>query len=230
MIAWVVEAAQKARLLDAVCVATDHEGIAQAAAAAGARVVMTSESCASGTDRVAEAAHVLEADVYINVQGDEPAIDPRDLDLLVSAFGSETRPHMATLARPVPGPRELWSPDVVKVVRAVSGDALYFSRSPVPFYRDEWTQGPGAPAPEGKIAALAHIGVYGYTREALLAFPKLPEGRLEAAERLEQLRALEAGWRIAVLDALGAPGVGVDRPADVERAEAELRSRLTTTD
>jgi 3-deoxy-manno-octulosonate cytidylyltransferase (CMP-KDO synthetase) len=226
MIAWVVDAARKAKRLERVFVATDHEGIAKAARDAGAEVVMTSPDCASGTDRVAEAAREAEADVYINVQGDEPAVDPRDLDLLVAAFDRVPVPDMATLARPVGGARELWSPDVVKVVRAASGDALYFSRSPIPFYRDAWDGTRGVVAPQGGPVPLTHIGVYGYTRAALFSFPKLSPGVLEVAERLEQLRALEAGWRIRVIDAVGEPGVGVDRPEDVKRAEEELRRRV----
>lgn len=225
MIAWVVDAAHRASRLAEVVVATDHEGIARAAEQAGATVVMTSPDCLSGTDRVAEAFRSIPSDVVLNVQGDEPAVDPRDLDLLVSAFDDEPRPHMATLARPLLDTREIWSPDVVKVVRAASGDALYFSRSPIPYYRDAWDATPGKPAPRG-ATPLAHIGVYGFTAAALEAFSSLPEGRLETAERLEQLRALEAGWRIRVLHAQGAPGVGVDRPEDVPRAEAALRQLL----
>jgi 3-deoxy-D-manno-octulosonate cytidylyltransferase len=216
MIAWVVEGAGKAALIDAVCVATDHEGIADAARSAGAEVVMTSPDCASGTDRVAQAACEFDADVYVNVQGDEPAIDPRDLDRLVAAFDTPDAPEMATLARKSSDLSAIASVDVVKVVRGFNGDALYFSRSPIPHYRDC----------EGDGSALIHVGVYAFTREALLGFPKLPTGLLETAEKLEQLRALEAGWRIRVIDAVGLPAVGVDRPEDIEIAEKLLRERL----
>jgi 3-deoxy-manno-octulosonate cytidylyltransferase (CMP-KDO synthetase) len=232
MIEWVVEAARKSPAIAEVCVATDDERIADVARSCGALVAMTSPDCASGTDRVAEAARAVpelsSADVFVNVQGDEPALDPRDLDLLVGAFDCAEPPQMATLARPIDDAEELWSPDVVKVVRAFGGDALYFSRSPLPHYRDAWSGdvlgSVDAPksAPAGAVAPLAHIGVYAFTAEALQAFPRLPKGRLESAESLEQLRALEAGWKIRVLDCVGRPGVGVDRPEDVPAAEALL--------
>jgi 3-deoxy-manno-octulosonate cytidylyltransferase (CMP-KDO synthetase) len=232
MIEWVVRAARRAESIDEVCVATDDERIAEAARGCGALVAMTSPDCASGTDRVAEAARTLEeisgADVFVNLQGDEPALDPRDLDLLVGAFASDEPPQMATLARTIEDASELWSPDVVKVVRAFGGDALYFSRSPLPHYRDAWGGAAQAPksAPAGAIAPLAHIGVYAFTARALQEFPRLPQGRLESAESLEQLRALEAGWKIRVLDSVGGPGVGVDRPEDVPVAEALLSKIL----
>lgn len=230
MIEWVVRAARGSAAVAEVCVATDDERIAEAARDCGALVAMTSPDCASGTDRVAEAAlqlkevHGLEADVFVNLQGDEPALDPRDLDTLVAAFDCEEPPQMATLARPINDASELWSPDVVKVVRGFGGDALYFSRSPLPHYRDGWSGEPSLPkaAPEGAVTPLAHIGVYAFTAKALQAFPRLPKGQLEEAECLEQLRALEAGWKIRVLDSRGRPGVGVDRPEDVAAAEALL--------
>lgn len=228
MIAWVVEAAARARSLSAVWVATDHGGIAAAAEAAGAGVVLTSPDCASGTDRVAEAARSVDADVYVNLQGDEPLIDPADVDALAAAFQVADPPEMATLARPLGAgaASELWNPDVVKVVCGAGGDALYFSRSPIPYYRDAWPRGSGdAPPPPCGVAPLRHYGVYAYTRQALLAFSSLPRGRLEQAESLEQLRALEAGWRIRVVGARG-ESVGVDRPEDLPRAEAALRARL----
>lgn len=222
MIAWVVGAALRARHLDGVWVATDHEAIAAAASHAGARVVLTSLACASGTDRVAEASRDIDAQLIVNVQGDEPLLDPEDLDALVAALDEGEIP-MATLARPCVEPGELLDPAAVKVVCTQSGDALYFSRSPIPFYRDAWRAGPG-PAPEGVAGPRIHLGIYGFTRGALLEFAGLPEGQLEQAERLEQLRALEAGWRIRVLPARSV-SVGVDRPEDVSRVEEVLRAR-----
>lgn len=230
MVEWVVRAARAARMIDEVCVATDDERIAEAAKACGALVAMTSPDCASGTDRVAEAARQLEErglepDVYVNLQGDEPALDPNDLDVLVEAFYSTPPPQMATLCRTILDAEELWSPDVVKVVRGTGGDALYFSRSPLPHYRDAWgaEQNPHPQPPRGYVKPLAHIGVYAFSAEALQRFPLLPAGLLENAECLEQLRALEAGWKIKALDATGRRGVGVDRPEDVPEAEALLR-------
>ncbi len=225
MIAWVVDAALKATLIDEVCVATDDERIAKAGFDAGAKVIMTPSGCASGTDRVAAAAHSLDGDVYLNLQGDEPTIDPADIDALASAFRDTPQPHMATLSRPLTSAAELHNPDVVKVVTTRNGDALYFSRSAIPHYRDHWSSGAQKDAPDGLIEPLAHIGVYGYTASVLGRFAKMLPGELEKAECLEQLRALEAGWRIRVVPAVGAPGVGVDRPEDVARAEKVLLQR-----
>jgi 3-deoxy-manno-octulosonate cytidylyltransferase (CMP-KDO synthetase) len=228
MIAWVVEAASRARSLSGVYVATDNDAIADAARAAGAGVVFTSPECASGSDRVAEAARSVDADVYVNLQGDEPLAHPADVDALVAVFDGEALPEMATLAQPFApeAASDLWSPDVVKVVCAATGDALYFSRSPIPYYRDAWARGGReTAAPAGQAAPLRHLGVYAYTRGALAQFPLLPRGRLEQAESLEQLRALEAGWRIRVVRAVG-ESLGVDRPEDLPRAEEALRRRL----
>lgn len=228
MIAWVVDAAARARSLSGVWVATDHEGIAAAAREAGAQVVFTSAECASGSDRVAEAARSVDAEVYVNLQGDEPLVDPADVDALVSVFEGASPPEMATLASTLEpdAASDLWSPDVVKVVCGAGGDALYFSRSPIPYYRDAWPRGcADVSPPSGHPAPLRHYGVYAYTRRALLEFPNLPRGRLERAESLEQLRALEAGWRIRVVTARG-ESLGVDRPEDLPRAEEALRARL----
>jgi 3-deoxy-manno-octulosonate cytidylyltransferase (CMP-KDO synthetase) len=225
MIAWVVEAALRARSLQEVWVATDHEVIGEAAQAAGAQVALTPAELPSGTDRAAEVARRVEADVYVNLQGDEPLMDPHDVDALVGAFEGQPKPAMATLARALREPAELWNPDVVKVVCRRSGEALYFSRAPIPFYRDAWSAwGAAVPLPAGMAAPRRHLGVYAFTRESLLAFPVLPRGVLEAAESLEQLRALEAGWTIRVLEARG-EGLGVDRAEDVSRAEEALRTR-----
>jgi len=225
MIAWVVEAAAGAETLAEVWVATDSEDIAREAERAGARAAMTSPDCASGTDRVAEVAGRVDAEIFVNLQGDEPLVEPGDIDSLVRAFEREPAPHMATLARPADRPGDLQDPNVVKVVCDAAGDALYFSRSAIPFYRDAWSRdGARRDPPDGEVAPLRHLGLYAFRREALLQFAALPEGMLERAERLEQLRALEAGWRIRVLHAAG-DSVGVDRPEDLARAERALRAR-----
>lgn len=216
MLAWVVAAAGRATRIDRVLVATDHEGIAAVARQAGAEVVMTSPRCASGTDRVAEAAAGLDAALVVNVQGDEPLLDPADLDALVAAFDGEPELEMATLARPLARAEEYADPNAVKVVCARGGDALYFSRAPIPHARDG--SPPGA-------SVRVHLGIYAFRRAALLAFPGLPPGTLEQLECLEQLRALEAGWRIRVITARG-EALGVDTPADLARAEAVLSGRL----
>ncbi len=229
MIAWVVAAAGRAGRIGRVLVATDHLGIAAAAREAGAEVVMTSPGCASGTDRVAEAMAGVDAEVVVNVQGDEPLLDPAELDTLVAAFDGDPGLQMATLARPIAGAEEFADPNVVKVVCARGGDALYFSRAPIPHARDGQApyllevQGAGEGLPPG--VPLAHLGIYAFRRAALLAFPGLPRGALEQLECLEQLRALEAGWRIRVVPAQG-EALGVDTPADLARAEAVLAGRL----
>ncbi len=225
LIAWVVDAAHSARRIQEVYVATDTEAIARAAEAAGARAVMTRPECPSGTDRVAEAARRIPADVYVNLQGDEPLVDGADLDALVAVFEMDPGVDVATLSRPIAEAGDLASADVVKVVCDRAGNALYFSRSPVPYYRDLWDRSGPGPVPESAPwTPRKHLGVYAFTRKALLAFPELPPGVLERAERLEQLRALEAGWRIRVVEAR-ADTVGVDRPEDVPRVEALLRER-----
>ncbi len=223
LIAWVVERAGACPAFAEVVVATDHPGIAEAARVAGARAVMTSSACRSGTDRVAEAARSVDADVVVNVQGDEPLVDPDDLAGLAAAMAGEDPPAMATLARPLADTAEWLRPDVVKVVCDGRGNALYFSRAPIPYFRDEAEASAGPRLPDRPpVRARKHLGVYAFRREALFAFTALPEGRLERAERLEQLRALEAGWRIRVVVARS-DSVGVDRPEDVARVEEMLR-------
>lgn len=208
MIVRVMERAQRARGIDRVLVATDDPRIADAVSAHGGEAVMTSPHCQSGTDRVAEAVRGLEAEfgVVLNVQGDEPLLEPIALEILVGAF-RDAAVRMATLARPLqPEEREL--PQVVKVVRNRLGDALYFSRAAIPFVRDG-----------GRFENLAHVGIYGFRRAFLSEFARLPSTPLERAEKLEQLRALEHGVPIRVL-ATPYAGFGVDTPEDLERARA----------
>lgn len=222
MIAWVVEAALTASAIEEVWVATDAEAIAHEAEAAGARTILVTSECASGTDRVAAAARSVAADVYVNLQGDEPLVEPEDIDALASVFRREAGTRMATLARPLDRPEDLASPDVVKVVCDADGFALYFSRSPIPYCRD---RGAGAASGKAPVPPLRHLGAYAFRAEALRAFAELPPGDLEQTECLEQLRALEAGWRIRVLPARG-ESLGVDRPEDLLRAEKAMRARF----
>ena len=189
-------------------VATDDERIARAAEAAGARPVMTGE-CSSGTDRVAQAVREIPASVVLNVQGDEPAQAPENLRLLASFLRDRPEVAMGTLA--LPGtPADLENPNVVKVVCDLSGRALYFSRAAIPYPRN-----PGADL------VRRHLGLYGFQKQALLAFASWPETDLERTEGLEQLRALAHGMALHVLAAV-ADSVAVDVPADVPRAEAAL--------
>ena len=217
LLAWVVARTKQAQRLDEVLVATDDERIAAAARSFGVRVAMTRADHPSGTDRIAEAIRGLPADVVVNIQGDEPLIDPALIDRVAATLAENENWDMATAAAPIRSAEELHNPDVVKVVRDREGRALYFSRSVIPQVR-------GAPAGYGPVAGqhFRHIGLYGYRRTFLERLVREPPCALENLEKLEQLRALALGCRMAVLDC-EAFGIGVDSPADVPQAEALLR-------
>jgi 3-deoxy-manno-octulosonate cytidylyltransferase (CMP-KDO synthetase) len=208
MLQHVWERVSQARYLTSAVIATDDERIAAAARSFGARVRMTSASHLSGTDRVAEAASAEEAQLVVNIQGDEPLIDPAAIDAAILPLVHDPEILMGTLKKKIEDPREVGDPNVVKVVTDRDGDAIYFSRLPVPFHRD----GGEAPAPD----YYKHIGLYVYQRDFLLAYSELPVGPLERSERLEQLRALENGFRIRVVET-EYESLGVDTPADLER-------------
>jgi 3-deoxy-manno-octulosonate cytidylyltransferase (CMP-KDO synthetase) len=205
--------AVKAHVLSRVLVATDDERIARAVVAAGGEAMMTSPAHRSGTDRLAEVASIVSAGIYLNVQGDLPFIDPADLDALAAPMRADEGIAMATLATPIADADEWRNPNVVKVVCDARGDALYFSRAPIPWPRE------GAAPPTG---ALRHIGVYAYRRDFLLRFAALQPGALETLEQLEQLRALERGFRIRVMASV-APSLEVDTAEDLTRAREHAR-------
>ena len=207
MVVRVWRQAKLARSIERVAVATDDQRIAEAVTAAGGEVIMTSSVHPSGTDRIAEVAGKLLADVYLNVQGDLPFVDPADLDALITPMLAEPDLSMATLATPLTDPEEWHNPNVVKLVCDERGDALYFSRSPIPFARD------GGIPPQAR----RHIGVYAYRRDFLLRFAALQPGVLEMIEKLEQLRALERGYRIRVVASVK-PSLEVDTAEDLARA------------
>jgi 3-deoxy-manno-octulosonate cytidylyltransferase (CMP-KDO synthetase) len=211
LICHVAERAARARNVSRVAVATDDPRIAAAARGCGAEAVMTGPA-PTGTDRVAEAARTMGAGVelVVNLQGDEPLIEPEAVERLVEAMG-QPGVEMATLSRPLE-PGELLRSQVVKVVTDARGDALYFSRAAIPHRRE------GGESP----LARAHVGLYGFTAAFLQAFTRLPPGRLEQEESLEQLRVLEAGHRIRVVET-SYRGFGVDTPEDLERAHALLQ-------
>ncbi|MGH7950277.1 MAG: 3-deoxy-manno-octulosonate cytidylyltransferase [Candidatus Binataceae bacterium] len=214
MVVRVWQRARKARGLLRVLVATDDERIASAVRGAGGEAMLTATTHPSGTDRIAEVAARESAEIYLNVQGDLPFLDPADLEALAAAMRADPECAMATLATPILDESEWRNPNVVKVVCGANGDALYFSRSPIPHPRE----GSGVPA-----NALRHIGVYGYRRDFLLKFASLEPGILERIEKLEQLRALERGYRIKVVASV-APSLEVDTPEDLERARGAARS------
>ncbi len=215
MVVRVWREATRARTLDRVVVATDDDRIARAVAAAGGEAIMTSPAHASGTDRIAEVADKMPAAIYVNVQGDLPFIEPADLDALVAPMRAESGIAMATLATPIIDVGEWRNPNVVKVVCDGRGDALYFSRAPIPWPRD---------GVEPPAQARRHIGVYAYRRDFLLHFARLEQGVLERLEKLEQLRALERGLRIRVVASV-APSLEVDTPEDLARARAHAQQR-----
>lgn len=205
------ERASQARRLTSLVVATDDERIAGAVRAFGGRAVMTRSDHPTGTDRVAEAVRGSGAEVVINIQGDEPLIDPVLIDAMADCFG-EPEWDMATAACPITNPRDVAASSVVKVVCDARGGALYFSRLPIPFVRDEG----------GSITRWRHIGLYAYKVGFLARLLETPPCELEQAEKLEQLRALHIGGRIKVVRTADS-GVGVDTPEDVIAAEAAIR-------
>jgi 3-deoxy-manno-octulosonate cytidylyltransferase (CMP-KDO synthetase) len=221
MVQHVYERARRARRVDRVLVATDDERIAAAVRGFGGEVVLTSPHHPTGTDRLAEAARGEDASVIVNVQGDEPLLDPGAIDSAVAGLDGDPGLALSTLAVPIHDPQEMLSPSVVKVVCDARGEALYFSRSPIP------AVGPGRAgvadaAAEAVRRGLArrHLGLYAYRREALLRFAALPPAPLEQAEGLEQLRALHHGLRIRVVEMEGGAGPAVDTPEDLERVRA----------
>ncbi len=213
MIRRVYDSAVATGVFDEVVVATDDERIRDCVAGAGGRAVMTRADHASGTDRVAEVASHADADVIVNVQGDLPFVRRDLVAPLVEAMRGDASIEMGTLAVPIRDAESLANPNVVKVVVDARGFALYFSRAPIPFRRD-----PGAGESDAVIG-LQHVGLYGYRRDFLLRFTSWPESRLESAERLEQLRALERGVAIFVATVSGSV-VEVDTAEDLARASA----------
>ncbi|MBN1490568.1 MAG: 3-deoxy-manno-octulosonate cytidylyltransferase [Phycisphaerae bacterium] len=209
LIQHVYERVRQARLLDGVVVATDDERIAAAVREFGGEAVMTRPDHASGTDRIAEVAATLSAELVLNVQGDEPEIEPAYLDQLVELMRLRPDASMATLACPFPADADPTEPSAVKLVIDRHGYALYFSRSLIPYLRD--------PGKTGEPAGgwLLHLGVYAYRRGFLLSYADLAPSRLEQAEKLEQLRALENGHRI-VVGLVEHASLGIDTPEEYE--------------
>ena len=207
-----------------VWVATDDTRIRDALLETGVRVAMTSERHASGSDRLAECADIAgwaDDTVVVNLQGDEPFAPPAGIRAVADTLASSGA-DMATLAVPVEDAATLFDPNAVKLVRAANGDALYFSRAPIPWHRDAFAQSRDA-LPEGQW--LRHIGIYAYRAGFLRRFAAMPPGRLEQVESLEQLRVLEAGHRIAVSLTPAPFPPGVDTPEDLARAEAILQAQ-----
>jgi 3-deoxy-manno-octulosonate cytidylyltransferase (CMP-KDO synthetase) len=210
MIQHVVERVREAQLVGRVMVATDESNIKSAVESFGGEAILTRRDHRTGTDRVAEVAAHKPAEIYVNVQGDEPLIDPGTVDAIVAAMLEDESIHIATACTAIAHQNDIMDPNIVKVVRNFDSDALYFSRAPIPWVRD---RGEAVTARHWK-----HLGLYAYRRDALLDFPTLPPGDLERIEQLEQLRWLENGIAIRVVET-DYDAVSVDVPADVERVE-----------
>jgi 3-deoxy-manno-octulosonate cytidylyltransferase (CMP-KDO synthetase) len=229
MIEEVWQRSNAADAIDRLVVATDDSRVFDAAREFGAEAMMTSDTHPSGTDRVAEVARTAgaEYDVVLNIQGDEPLLTPTSLDRLIDVFSGTAPPQMATLAEPIEDSEELFDPNVVKLVTAGDGRALYFSRSPIPFHRGAATRLSSdfrhqLSRREGGLGGYRkHQGIYAYTRPALLELTRLAPSALELDEGLEQLRALQAGFTIRVVDS-DFRSLSVDRPEDLERAAQRL--------
>ncbi len=222
MLQHVFERASQSRYLGRIVIATDDDRVFAEARRFGAPVRMTRADHPSGTDRAAEVASAENAELVVNIQGDEPLIDPAAIDTLILALSGEPDLPMGTLKKKIENPAEIDNPNVVKVVTDLEGNAVYFSRAAIPLVRD------GGDAPRYK-----HTGVYAYRRDFLLAYPQLPVGPLERAERLEQLRAIENGYKIRVAET-EYESLGVDTPEDLERvarlfeASAGSENKLAT--
>lgn len=212
MVEWVYRAAADSGLINPVLIATDSEEVAAMCRERGIPVQMTSAECASGSDRVREVAGQVAADIYVNIQGDEPTLTPEFFPPLLGLF-SRPEVQVATLAIAC-GVDDIANPNAVKVVTSSAGKALYFSRATIPYDRDA----------QGFAGYRKHLGIYAYRRTALEQFAAFPPGRLEQIERLEQLRLLENGIDIYVAEA-PSDTIGVDTEEDLARAEAALRNR-----
>lgn len=218
LIQHVIEQCKKAEKITEVIVATDDLRIA-AAVKGFSKVIMTREDHPSGTDRIAEVASIYEADAYVNIQGDEPLIDPSVIDDVADLL---KQAQMTTAVTPISNSEDYENPNVVKAVVAQDGYALYFSRRTLPYLRDHASLSTAA-----QLAAFPfrrHLGIYGFHRQTLLRIVAQPPSPLEVAERLEQLRALEMGIRIAVATVIH-DSIGVDLPEDVQKVEGILKLR-----
>lgn len=214
MIQHVWERAKQALLLEDLIIACDDERIAHAAEGFGAKVVLTAKGHASGTDRIIEIINPLDVGIVINIQGDEPLIHPMMIDTVARALLDDRRISMATIMKKIEDPKELNDPNVVKVVVDKNNFALYFSRTAIPHR-----------AASSEITAPAyykHIGLYGYTKDFLFTYKNLPPSNLENIERLEQLRVLEEGYKIKVVETKY-DTIGVDTPDDLEKVKEYLK-------
>lgn len=218
MIQHVYERTARANLVSRVIVATDDPRIADAVHKIGGEAIMTSTGHETGTDRLAEVAASLDSDIIVNVQGDEPLICPDMIDQAVQPFLDDGTIQMGTLKTRIKSLHDFLSPNVVKVVTDNQGNALYFSRSPLPFFRDKWKDLKDESFCCGKLLCYKHVGLYVYRRDFLLRFASMPPTFLEISEKLEQLRAIENGVKIRVAET-EFESIGVDTPDDLVKAQ-----------
>jgi 3-deoxy-manno-octulosonate cytidylyltransferase (CMP-KDO synthetase) len=214
MVQHVYERTKRAQTVHKVLVATDDQRIVDAVKVFGGEARMTRSDHRTGTERIAEVAAHESGDIFVNVQGDEPLIDPVSIDTAVAALLEEPPAQIATVATPIRHAADIMDPNVVKAVLDFDENALYFSRAPVPWIRD--TQ------QKIHVRYWKHLGLYVFQRDALLEYPTLPQGELEKIEQLEQLRWLENGWRIRVAE-VARDAVSVDVPEDISRVEKLLK-------
>ena len=221
MIMHVVDRASRARLVSRVIVATDDQRIAEAVTAHGGEAFMTSSDLASGTDRVAEVSAQLDSEIVVNVQGDEPLIDPATIDAAIAPILEDSQIQISTTSEPIVAVEDVFSPSVVKVVTDAHGFALYFSRSPIPYFRlvGEATLEESLRADPALLSGYRkHSGLYAYRAEFLRRFAKMEPSPLEKVEALEQLRALENGFKIRVVR-VEHRSIGVDTEQDYQRVK-----------
>ena len=215
MIQWVWERAKQVKILDELIIACDDERVAEVAKGFGAQVVMTAKGHVSGTDRVAEVVNPIEVGVVVNIQGDEPMIHPTMIDSVARAILFDSSISVATIIRKIENPQDVNDPHVVKVVKDKNDFALYFSRSPIPFL-----------ARSSDITApvyFKHIGLYGYSKDFLFTYKNMAASSLERTEKLEQLRILEDGYKIKVIETKY-DTIGVDTPEDLEKVKEYLKA------
>jgi len=247
LIQYVYEQATSAKLIDTIIVATDDKRIFDRVSAFGGMAVMTSPEHASGTDRIAEVAKGIDCDIIVNVQGDEPFIKSQMVDDVVKILSNDPKVEISTLVKATTDIEEIFSPNVVKVVMDNEGFAMYFSRSPIPYFRDKWElqttdhrvqntdfdvtlklRTPMGRRPNSQLTTFycyKHIGIYGYRKDVLLKFAEMEEGGLEKIEKLEQLRALAAGIKIKVGETVH-DTFGIDTIEDLKKAEEWLNLSL----
>lgn len=223
MIQHVFERTARASLVNGVIVATDDERICQVVNAFGGVCRMTSPDHETGTDRLAEVAAGLDADIVVNVQGDEPLIEPAMIDQAIRPFLDDPSLKMGTLKTRIRCLHDFLSPNAVKVVTGSDGNALYFSRSPLPFFRDKWKDLKDESFASGKLLCYKHVGLYVFRRDFLLEFAAMSPTFLETSEKLEQLRALENGVKIRVVET-EFESIGVDTPEDLAKARERFKS------